>query len=195
MDECQTLIFLPRIILVEQNCLALNFLSLDFECKLRRILRKGDIDDITNELSQRALTKCDTNALLMAMEVGHERNKIFFYLLFVLVNSSLLIYFMCCSCFFKINNSIEDLVWKLTTCPSVFLGRDMAIIASLSLTLEFSHCHLSSFITERYASWAANDGFLQNTMKKPFRPSRLLLDLYECIQIQTRNLLNPYCHR
>ena len=97
-----TLIFLPRIILVEQNCLALNFLSLDFECKLRRILRKGDIDDITNELSQRALTKCDTNALLMAMEVGHERNKIFFYLLFVLVNSSLLIYFMCCSCFLRL---------------------------------------------------------------------------------------------
>ena len=68
-------IFLPRTILVEQNCLPLNFLSLDFECKLRRILRKGDIDDITNELSQRALTKCDTNALLMAMEVGHEKIK------------------------------------------------------------------------------------------------------------------------
>ena len=192
-------IFLPRAILVEQNCLPLNLLLLDFERKLRRILRKGDIDDITNELSQRALTKCDTNALLMAMEVGHEKNKIFVYLLFVLVNSSLLIYSMCCSYFFMINNSSEDMVWKLTTCPSVFHVRDMAIIASLSLTLEFSHCHLSSFITERYASGAPNDGFLQNTMKKLFRPSRVLLDL---CQIQTRNLLNqrpflppPYCHR
>ena len=133
---------------------------------------------------------------------GSWKNKIFVYLLFFLVNSSLLIYFMCCSCFFMINNSSDDLVWKLTTCPSVFHGRDMAIIASLSLTLEFSHCHLSSFITERYASGAPNDGFLQNTMKKLFRPSRVLLDLYKCIQIPTRNLLNqrpflppPYCHR
>ena len=121
---------------------------------------------------------------------GSWKNKIFVYLLFVLVNSSLLIYFMCCSCFFMINNSSEDLVWKLTSCPSAFHGRDMAIIASLSLTLEFSHCHLSSFITERYASGAPNDGFLQNKMKKLFRPSRVLIDLYKCIQIQTRNLLN-----
>ena len=132
---------------------------------------------------------------------GSWKKKIFVYLLFVLVNSSLLIHFMCCSCFFMINNSSKDLVWKLTTCPSVFHGRDIAII-DLSLTLEFSHCHLSSFITERYASGAPNDGFLQNKMQKLFRPSRVLIDLYKCIQIQTRNLLNQrlflpplYCHR
>ena len=59
----------------------------------------------------------------------------------------------------------------------------MVIIASLSLTLEFSHCHLSSLITERYASGAPNDGFLKYTMKKLFRPSRVLIDLYKCIQI------------
>ena len=121
----------PRHNLGWTKLLILNFLSLDFERKLRRTLRKGDVDDITDVLSPRALTKCDTNALLMAMEVGHEKNKIFVYFLFVLVNSSLMIYVMCCSFFFMINNSSKDLNWKLTTCSSVFHGRDMAIITSL----------------------------------------------------------------
>ena len=39
-------------------------------------MREGDVEDITDELTPRALTKCDTNSLLMAMEVGniHEYN-------------------------------------------------------------------------------------------------------------------------
>ena len=65
----------PRHNLGWTKLLILNFLSLDFERKLRRTLRKGDVDDITDVLSPRALTKCDTNALLMAMEVGHEKTK------------------------------------------------------------------------------------------------------------------------
>ena len=39
-------------------------------------MREGDVEDITEELTPRALTKCYNNSLLMAMEVGniHEYN-------------------------------------------------------------------------------------------------------------------------
>ena len=43
---------------------------LAFEESLRRTLDEGDVDDINEKLSPKALTKCDTNALLMAMEVS-----------------------------------------------------------------------------------------------------------------------------
>ncbi len=41
-----------------------------FEESLRKTLDEGDVDDINEKLSPKALTKCDTNALLMAMEVS-----------------------------------------------------------------------------------------------------------------------------
>lgn len=36
---------------------------------------EGDVDNITDKLTPRALTKCDTNALLMAMEVSRKKTK------------------------------------------------------------------------------------------------------------------------
>ena len=42
----------------------------DFERSLRKTIEEGDVDDIADKLTPRALTKCNTNALLMAMEVG-----------------------------------------------------------------------------------------------------------------------------
>ena len=163
-----TLDFSLRHNLGWKKLLILNFLSLDFERKLRRTLRKGDIDDITDLLSPRALTKCDTNALLMAMEVGHEKKKYSFVFSLFEKIFSLLIYVLWCSCFRIINISREDLVWKLTSCSSVLLDRDVAIIASLWLKLDSLICRLSSFITERYTSGASNNGFLQNTIKTRF---------------------------
>ena len=44
----------------------------EFERSLRKTLKEGDVDDITDKLTPRALTKCDTNALLMAMEVSSD---------------------------------------------------------------------------------------------------------------------------
>ena len=43
---------------------------LAFEDFLRKTIRDGDFDKINAELTPRALTKCNTNALLMAMEVS-----------------------------------------------------------------------------------------------------------------------------
>lgn len=47
------------------------FNCLSFLEKLRSILGEGNIDDIIEIVTPKALTKCDTNALLMAMEVGY----------------------------------------------------------------------------------------------------------------------------
>lgn len=49
--------------------LCLSVLSLEFEESLRDILKNGNFDDITRTLTPRALTKCNTNTLRMAMEV------------------------------------------------------------------------------------------------------------------------------
>lgn len=35
-----------------------------------KCIKEGDVDDITEKLTPRALTKCHTNALLMAMKVS-----------------------------------------------------------------------------------------------------------------------------
>ncbi|XP_027049845.1 short transient receptor potential channel 5-like [Pocillopora damicornis] len=40
-----------------------------FEDSLRKTIKDGDFDEISDKLTPRALTKCNTNALLMAMEV------------------------------------------------------------------------------------------------------------------------------
>lgn len=39
-----------------------------------KTIKEGDIDDITDKLTPRALTKCHTNALLMAMKVSFKFN-------------------------------------------------------------------------------------------------------------------------
>ena len=44
----------------------------EFERSLRKTLQEGDVDDITDTLTPRALSKCSTNALLMAMEVSSD---------------------------------------------------------------------------------------------------------------------------
>ncbi|CAH3032231.1 unnamed protein product, partial [Porites lobata] len=47
-----------------------------FERSLRKILQEGDVDDITDTLTPRALSKCSTNALLMAMEASFELRRL-----------------------------------------------------------------------------------------------------------------------
>jgi len=46
------------------------FVKPAFENSLRKTIKRGDIDEISSKLTPRALTKCNKNALLMAMEVG-----------------------------------------------------------------------------------------------------------------------------
>ncbi|CAH3165027.1 unnamed protein product, partial [Porites evermanni] len=48
----------------------------EFERSLRKTLQEGDVDDITDTLTPRALTKCDANALLMAMEANFELRRL-----------------------------------------------------------------------------------------------------------------------
>ena len=51
-------------------CTSLTVLSIEFEDSLRSSLEKGKFDEITDKITPRDLTKCNTNALLMAMEVS-----------------------------------------------------------------------------------------------------------------------------
>ena len=51
-------------------CTSLTVLSIELEDSLRKSLKKGKFDDITDKITPRTLTKCNTNALLMAMEVS-----------------------------------------------------------------------------------------------------------------------------
>ncbi|KAJ7393952.1 hypothetical protein OS493_003621 [Desmophyllum pertusum] len=43
---------------------------------LRKIIKEGNIDDITDKLTPKALTKCDTNALLTAMETNFKLRRL-----------------------------------------------------------------------------------------------------------------------
>ena len=51
-------------------CISLTFLSIELEDSLRNSLKKGKFDEINDKVTPRTLTKCNTNALLMAMEVS-----------------------------------------------------------------------------------------------------------------------------
>ena len=51
-------------------CTSLTVLSIELEDSLRKSLKKGKVDEITDKITPRTLTKCNTNALLMAMEVS-----------------------------------------------------------------------------------------------------------------------------
>lgn len=51
-------------------------LSLSFPDTLMNAIKKGNIDDITEKLTPKALTKCKNNALLTAMEVRHDVDNI-----------------------------------------------------------------------------------------------------------------------
>ena len=51
-------------------CTSLTVLSIELEDSLRKSLKKGKFDGITDKITPRTLTKCNTNALLMAMEVS-----------------------------------------------------------------------------------------------------------------------------
>ncbi|PFX18291.1 Short transient receptor potential channel 4 [Stylophora pistillata] len=47
-----------------------------FEDCLRKTIKDGEFDEISDKLTPRALTKCNTNALLMAMEVNFELQRL-----------------------------------------------------------------------------------------------------------------------
>ncbi|KAL9984284.1 hypothetical protein ACROYT_G006559 [Oculina patagonica] len=47
-----------------------------FEDSLRKTIKDGDFDKISAQLTPRALTKCNTNALLMAMETNFELRRL-----------------------------------------------------------------------------------------------------------------------
>ena len=51
-------------------CTSLTVLSIELEDALRKSLKKGKFDGIPDKITPRTLTKCNTNALLMAMEVS-----------------------------------------------------------------------------------------------------------------------------
>lgn len=57
-------------------CISLTVLSIELEDSLRNSLEKGKLDDITDKITPQALTKCNTNALLMAMEVSLTRDPV-----------------------------------------------------------------------------------------------------------------------
>ena len=68
--ECHLALELIAIVL---TLVLLCNLFLSSPDTIRKTLKEGDIDDITDMLTPKALTKCDNNALLMAMEVRFDK--------------------------------------------------------------------------------------------------------------------------